>query len=46
MREKLEKYYSFVFEKELLDEIVQVGVYKKLRENELLTIVNYWNVIW
>ena len=36
MREKLEKYYSFVFEKELLDEIVQVGVYKKLRENELL----------
>ena len=36
MREKLEKYFSFVFEKELLDEIVQVGVYKKLRENEVL----------
>lgn len=36
MREKLEKYFSFVFEKELLDEIVHVGVYKKLRENEVL----------
>ncbi|MFA5299312.1 MAG: Crp/Fnr family transcriptional regulator [Lutibacter sp.] len=36
MREKLEKYFSFVFEKALLDEIVQVGVYKKLRENEVL----------
>ena len=36
IREKLENYYSFVFEKELLDEIEQVGVYKKLRDNELL----------
>ena len=36
IREKLENYYSFVFEKELLDEIEQVGIYKKLRENELL----------
>lgn len=36
MREKLESYYSYVFEKELIDEIVQVGTYKKLRENELL----------
>ena len=36
MREKLENYFSYVFEKELLDEIAQVGVYKKLRENELL----------
>ena len=36
IREKLEQYYSFVFEKELLDEIEQVGVFKKLRENELL----------
>lgn len=36
IREKLDNYYSFVFEKELLDEIEQIGVYKKLRENELL----------
>ncbi len=36
MREKLEKYFSYVFEKELIDEIVQVGIYKKLRENEVL----------
>lgn len=36
MREKLDNYFSFVFEKELLDEIEQVGTYKKLRENELL----------
>ncbi len=36
MKEKLEKYFSYVFEKELIDEIVQVGIYKKLRENEVL----------
>ncbi|SNR55765.1 Crp/Fnr family transcriptional regulator [Lutibacter flavus] len=36
IREKLDNFYSYVFEKELLDEIEQVGVYKKLRENELL----------
>lgn len=36
MREKLENYFSFVFEKELLDEIEEVGTYKKLRKNELL----------
>ncbi|MGV6846058.1 MAG: Crp/Fnr family transcriptional regulator [Lutibacter sp.] len=36
MREKLNNYFSYVFEKELIDEIVQVGTYKKLRENELL----------
>jgi CRP/FNR family transcriptional regulator len=36
MREKLDNYFSYVFEKELLDEIEQVGVYKKLREGELL----------
>ncbi|WP_457616283.1 Crp/Fnr family transcriptional regulator [Lutibacter sp.] len=36
MREKLNSYFSYVFEDELLDEIVQVGTYKKLRENELL----------
>ncbi len=36
MREKLDSYYSFVFEDKLLNEIEQVGVYKKIREGELL----------
>ena len=36
MKEKLESFYSFVFEQELLDEIVRVGIYKKLRANEML----------
>lgn len=36
MKEKLESFYSFVFEQELLDEIVRVGTYKKLRTNEML----------
>jgi CRP/FNR family transcriptional regulator len=36
MKKKLEDYYSFVFEDALLDEIEQVGAFKKLRENELL----------
>lgn len=36
IREKLEEYYSVVFEKELLDEIARAGTYKKVKENELL----------
>lgn len=36
IREKLEEYYSVVFEKELLDEIAQAGTFKKVKENELL----------
>jgi CRP/FNR family transcriptional regulator len=36
IREKLEEYYSVVFEKELLDEIAEVGTYKKVKANELL----------
>lgn len=36
IREKLDEYYSVVFEKELLDEISSVGSYKKVKENELL----------
>jgi len=36
MREKLSNYYSVVFEPELLEEIIQVGTFKKLKENELL----------
>jgi len=36
IREKLNEYYKVVFEKELIDEIVEVGTYKKINENELL----------
>jgi CRP/FNR family transcriptional regulator, anaerobic regulatory protein len=36
IREKLNEYYNVVFEKELIDEIVEVGTYKKIKENELL----------
>ena len=36
IREKLNEYYKVVFEKELIDEIVKVGTYKKIKENELL----------
>ena len=36
IREKLEEYYSVVFEPELLDEIAKVGTYKKVKENDLL----------
>ena len=36
IKEKLEEYYSVVFEKELLDEIAEVGEYKKVKENDLL----------
>lgn len=36
IREKLEEFYSVVFEKELLDEIIEVGTYKKVKENDLL----------
>jgi len=36
IKEKLEEYYSVVFEKELLNEIAEVGTYKRVRENELL----------
>lgn len=36
IKEKLEEYYSVVFEKELLDEIAEVGEYKKVKEDDLL----------
>lgn len=36
MREKLNEFYSFVFEDELMDEIEKYGIYQKLREDELL----------
>lgn len=36
IKEKLEEYYNVVFEQELLDEIAEVGTYRKVKENELL----------
>lgn len=36
MRKKLDECYSFVFEEALLDEIERMGMYKKLREGDLL----------
>lgn len=36
IREKLNEYYKVVFEPKLIDEIVEIGTYKKIRENELL----------
>ena len=36
IREKLSEFYKVVFEPELIDEIVKVGTYKKIKENELL----------
>lgn len=36
LREKLKDYYSLIFEKELIDEIVNVGIYRCIKANELL----------
>ena len=36
LKEKLNEYYRFVFEKELIDEIVEVGNYKKIPGDEIL----------
>lgn len=36
MKDKLNHYFSFLFEEELLKEMSQVGTYKKLRANEFL----------
>lgn len=36
IREKLNEFYKVVFEKELIDEIVEVGTLKRIKENELL----------
>jgi len=36
IREKLKDYFSVVFEEELINEIIEVGTYKKVKENELL----------
>ncbi len=36
IREKLKDYFSVVFEDDLIDEIIEVGTYKKVKENELL----------
>ena len=36
LRNKLEDYYTQIFEKELIDEIIEVGILRKINENELL----------
>ncbi|MBT8384230.1 MAG: cyclic nucleotide-binding domain-containing protein, partial [Bacteroidia bacterium] len=36
IKEKLKDYFSVVFEKDLIDEIIEVGTYKKVKENDLL----------
>lgn len=36
LREKLNEFYKVVFEPKLIDEIVEFGTYKRIRENELL----------
>lgn len=36
MRKKLDDHFSFIFEEALLDEIERVGVYRKMRANDLL----------
>jgi len=36
LREKLNDYYSFVFEKELIEEIVNVGFVDKYKSGEVL----------
>ncbi len=36
IREKLKEYFNVVFEEDLINEIVEVGTYKKVKENELL----------
>jgi len=36
IREKLEDYFNVVFEDDLINEIIEVGTYKKVKENELL----------
>jgi CRP/FNR family transcriptional regulator len=36
IQEKLKEYFSVVFEEDLIQEIIEVGTYKKVKENELL----------
>ena len=36
LREKLNDYYSDIFEKELIDEIINVGHFDKIKSGELL----------
>ncbi len=36
IKEKLTSYFNVVFEDELVKEIIKVGIYKKVKENELL----------
>jgi CRP/FNR family transcriptional regulator len=36
LRAKLNDYYTSIFEKELIDEIVNIGIYRTIKSNELL----------
>jgi CRP/FNR family transcriptional regulator len=36
LRQKLKDYYNVVFEEDLIDEIVEVGIYKKAKANDIL----------
>ncbi|MEN8186715.1 MAG: Crp/Fnr family transcriptional regulator [Bacteroidota bacterium] len=40
IREKLNEYYSVVFEDELIDEIAKVGTYKRIKEGHLLVDID------
>ncbi len=40
MREKLNAFFKYVFEEELLDEIAQLGIYKEVKKGELLIDVD------
>lgn len=36
LREKLKDYYSLIFEKELIEEIITIGIHRTIKANELL----------
>ena len=40
LKEKLSDFFHIAFEEELIDEIAEVGVFKKIKENELLIDIN------
>lgn len=40
IKEKLNEFFHVLFEEELMDEIVKVGTYKKIKENELLVDID------
>ena len=40
IKEKLSDFFHIAFEEELIDEIAEVGIFKKIKENELLIDIN------